>query len=110
MSDYVVVSTTVEHEDDASRLADSVVEARLAACVQFLPVRSTYRWQGKLEHAVETLLLMKTRREFADLLMDFVRERHPYEVPELTVTRIEAGSQDYLGWISRETEQDGNEG
>lgn len=109
MSAYVVVSTTVEREDEANRLAEAVIEARLAACVQILPVRSVYRWQNKVERAAEALLQMKTRSECVQPLMQFVRDRHAYDVPELTVTKIEAGSEDYLGWISEETQQDGHE-
>ena len=107
MSDYVVVSTAVGQAEDAGRLAEAVVDARLAACVQILSAKSTYRWQGQVEHADEALLLMKTRRECAGPLMKFVRERHQYEVPELTVTNIEAGSPDYLRWIHEETESSG---
>jgi periplasmic divalent cation tolerance protein len=103
LTDCFMVSTTVESGADADRLADAVVEARLAACVQQVPIRSTYRWEGKVEHASEVLLLMKTQRRRVDELMQFVRERHAYEVPELVVTAIEAGGSDYLAWIGRET-------
>ena len=104
--EFVVVSTTVEGDADADRLADAVVGERLAACVQVVPVRSTYRWQGKVEHAPEFLLLMKTRKSLVESLMSFVRERHPYDVPELTVMRLDGGSPDYLKWIEEETERE----
>ncbi len=104
MMDCVVVSTTVEQSDDADRLADAVVAAKLAACVQVMPIRSTYRWEGRIEHASELLLSMKTRRDASEALMAFVRERHPYKVPELTVMAIEGGSPGYLEWIRSETE------
>jgi len=103
MTECVVIRTTVESEQDAERLANAVVEASLAACVQVMPIRSTYRWQGKIENSAELLLLMKTRRALATELMAFVKERHPYEVPELVVTAIEDGSEDYLDWIKDET-------
>ncbi len=104
--EFVVVSTTVEGDAAADRLADAVVGDRLAACVQVVPVRSTYRWQGKVEHAPELLLLMKTRKDLVESLMSFVRERHPYDVPELTVMRLDGGSPDYLKWIEEETERE----
>ncbi len=104
--EYVVVSTTVEGDAEADRLADAVVGERLAACVQVVPIRSTYRWQGKVEHASELLLLMKTRQTLVDSLMAFVCERHPYDLPELTVTRLDGGSPDYLRWIEEETERE----
>ncbi|MBT3193454.1 MAG: divalent-cation tolerance protein CutA [Verrucomicrobia bacterium] len=104
MTDCVMVRTTVASEADAIRMGDAVVDARLAACVQTMPVESTYRWQGRVERSAEFLLLMKTRRALVDALMTFVREQHAYDVPELVVTAIEAGSADYLSWIRQETQ------
>jgi periplasmic divalent cation tolerance protein len=109
MTDCVIVSTTVSSATAADELADAVIDSRLAACVQQMPVKSTYRWQGKIERAPEVLVVMKTRRELAEELMSFVRERHTYEVPELTVAAIVDGSPDYLEWITEETSQGGNE-
>jgi periplasmic divalent cation tolerance protein len=103
-SEYVVVNTTVEAPADAERLAEEVVAARLAACVQVGSVRSTYRWQGKVERADERLLSMKTTAALAARLVDFVRSRHPYEEPELVVLPIVGGSRSYLEWIGREVD------
>ena len=109
MTDCVIVSTAVATVADADRLADAVVAERLAACVQALPMRSTYRWKGRVEHASEVLLLMKTRAVLADALIVFVKKMHAYEVPEVIVSSIEGGSPDYLEWLRGETARDGED-
>jgi len=100
MTDAVQVFTTTGKEDDARRIADALVERRLAACVQILgPVTSTYRWQGKIETAGEWLCIIKSRREVYEELEAAVRELHPYDVPEILALPVVAGSGDYLDWL-----------
>lgn len=103
MSDYYQVATTTETEDDAKKIAATVVEKRLAACAQIVgPISSTYWWKDKIETAGEWLCLMKTRRDRYEALEQAIREIHPYEEPEIIATPIVAGSQGYLGWLNRE--------
>ena len=99
----VVVSTTVDGETKARRLAMLVVKERLAACVQFAPIRSIYRWKGKIESASEYLLLAKTTLATAGRLAIFIRKHHDYELPEITVMPITGGLAGYLDWIGVET-------
>lgn len=92
--------------DDATagRIAEVLVGERLAACVQVLPgVTSVYRWQGKVERARETLLLVKTARDRFDAMAARITELHPYEVPEVVAADIVAGLPAYLDWVARET-------
>ncbi len=100
---FVTVRTTVETEEQARTLARQVVDARLAACAQFMPISSVYRWKGRVESASERLILMKTRESLATELMAFVRQHHAYEVPEIVVTPIRDGLEAYLRWIEEET-------
>jgi periplasmic divalent cation tolerance protein len=100
---YVIVNTTVATEKAARALARQVVAGRLAACVQYLPIRSIYRGKGSVESASECLLLAKTRATLARGLVRFIRKRHAYEVPEILVTSVKGGLADYLSWISAET-------
>jgi periplasmic divalent cation tolerance protein len=100
MSQFAVVSTTVESRDEAEKLANLLVEERLAACVQFVPVNSVYRWKDKVESASECLLLAKTRRVTVPRLMARIQEAHSYDVPEIIVTPIIDGSKDYLKWVA----------
>ncbi|HLE21826.1 MAG TPA: divalent-cation tolerance protein CutA [Vicinamibacteria bacterium] len=97
---YLLVLTTVGNEEDAARLARSLVEKRLAACVNVLgPVRSFFVWKGKLEDDSERLLLMKTRSDRYPELEAALRELHPYQVPEVIAIPVERGWQAYLSWI-----------
>ena len=83
-------------------LARFLVEEHLAACVNILPgLTSVYPWEGKIETGSEALLLIKTERMLYQKLEAELRERHPYELPELIVIDIERGLPDYLNWISQ---------
>jgi len=104
MSEFVVITTTVDSEAAARELAAAVVGERLAACVQCVPVHSVYRWKGAVESAAEFLLLAKTRAARADELTAFIRRRHRYELPEIVVTPIVGGLAPYLAWIREQTE------
>jgi periplasmic divalent cation tolerance protein len=100
---YLQVITAIDAEDAAQRLAQSVIEARLAACVQVIgPIHSTYWWKGAIESTQEWLCLMKTPEGQFDALAAHIKTNHPYEVPEITATPITYGSRDYLDWIEAE--------
>jgi periplasmic divalent cation tolerance protein len=101
MSEAIVVLTTVEKAEDGQRLAHLLVERELAACVQILPpMTSVYRWQGKIERANETLLLIKTTRAAYDGLETAIKENHSYATPEIIVLPVEAGLKEYLDWLT----------
>ena len=97
----IVVLMTAANGEEAARLADMLIGAHLAACVQILPeMESVYRWQGKIERQPEVLLLAKTARsKFEDLERE-VRALHSYETPEIIALPIVAGSSSYLDWLN----------
>jgi periplasmic divalent cation tolerance protein len=100
-TEYIQVLTTVESEAEAERIARSLVDRHLAACVQVLgPIASRYRWQGKVEEAREWQCLAKTEAARYEEVEGAIRELHSYEEPEIIATPIVAGSRNYLGWIS----------
>lgn len=100
MKDALVVITTTETLADGQRLANLLVEAGLAACVQILPqIASVYRWQGKVEQAAETLLLIKTTRTVYPELETAIKQNHSYETPEIVALPVETGSIEYLDWL-----------
>lgn len=99
----VIVNTTVATARDARRLARLIVKARLAACAQFMPIRSVYWWKGKMESASEFLLLAKTRPDLVGDLIACIKRHHPYAVPEILATPTRDGWPEYLQWILAET-------
>ena len=103
MTDKIVVLTTCESEEEAERIARSLVEKRLAACVNILPrARSIYRWKGAVEEAQELILLIKSRRDAFETLRAELSKIHSYEVPETIALPIVDGSTAYLAWLDRE--------
>lgn len=105
MSEALVVLTNCPDDEIAERIARTLVENGLAACVNRLgPVSSIYRWRGAVERATETLLLIKTTRERYTEVEQAIRALHPYEVPEIVAVPIEAGFAQYLRWIVDETQ------
>lgn len=88
----------------AEVLADALVEKRFAACVNLLPgARSIYRWEGRIEHTQEILLLIKTTTDRFDAVKDHIVSAHPYALPEVIALDVVAGLDRYLDWVHAET-------
>jgi periplasmic divalent cation tolerance protein len=100
----VQLITTLETKEQALDLARAAVDARVAACVQIVgPITSVYRWQGKVEQSEEFLCLLKAPLERLDVLAAFVRDRHPYDTPEITAVESLFVDDRYLAWARTET-------
>ena len=100
VSERVVAFSTVGSGEDAERIARTLVERRLAACVNLVPgLVSIYRWKGAVERDEERLLIIKTRAERLEALRAALLELHPYELPELIALPIEGGHPPYLAWL-----------
>lgn len=100
----LLVLTTVGADFDAVPLARSLVEARLAACVNILPgVESIYRWENRVTQDGEKLLVIKTTTERLPELQQALLEQHPYELPEFVVIRLEQVEARYAAWIAEST-------
>ncbi len=103
-AEYCQVSTTTGSRGAAAELARSAVQARVAACGQVVgPLTSVYRWQGRVDEATEWLVLFKTAADRSDALVEHVRSRHSYDVPEIIVTPVTGGDPGYLAWLRAET-------
>lgn len=101
MTDERIVLTTVGSEEEAKKIAHALVDGRLAACVNIVPrIESVYRWQGKVEEAQESLLIIKTTSAMISSLRDSLQQVHSYELPEFLVLAVEAGSEAYLNWVA----------
>jgi periplasmic divalent cation tolerance protein len=100
----LLVFTNLPERAAAERLADSLLEQRLAACVNILaPCRSVYRWKGAVQHDEEHPMLIKTTTERYPELEKALRAGHPYELPEIIAVPIERGLPAYLEWVTAET-------
>lgn len=107
LPEHIQVFTTLEEHEAAVTLARKVVAARLVACAQVIgPMTSVYRWQDEVEQATEWSCVLKTTGSRYDALAAWIADHHPYETPELIVTPIMGGAQDYLEWMSAETTAD----
>ena len=100
----LLVLTNCPDEESANAIALALVEARLAACVNILPrVQSIYRWQGAVESATEIPLFIKSTAANYPALEATIRNRHPYQVPEIIALPVTHGLSAYLDWIASET-------
>ena len=104
MRDLVIILTTMPDDARADDLARTLVDERLAACVNVHgPMTSTYRWKATIERDAERQLVIKTTRARLPALEERIRHLHPYELPELIVIAPEGGSEAYLRWVADET-------
>jgi periplasmic divalent cation tolerance protein len=100
-NDHIVVLMTAANSDEGARIAEMLVERKLAACVQILPpMTSIYVWKSEVQRDNETLLIAKSIRAKFDELEAAVRAIHSYETPEIIALPILAGAPDYLSWLS----------
>ena len=100
MTDVVLVLSTVPDDSSAEPLARTLVEEKLAACVNLLPpMVSIYRWKGEVDRSAERQVIIKTTRHLVPALGKRLKELHSYELPELIVLSVDGGSNDYLDWV-----------
>lgn len=108
MTDILLVISKLPDQKSAQRLAEKLVEERLAACVSVLaPCASVYRWQGRTETAAEYPVFIKTRISLYPQVERAIRKEHPYELPEIIGVPLSAGLPEYLEWVIAETRDPG---
>ncbi len=99
-TDRIIVLITAGSEEEAHKIAESVVNEKKAACVNIVPgVDSLFWWEGKLDSARESLLLVKTKASLFPEIVEMVKRMHRYEVPEIIALPVIGGSEDYLKWL-----------
>jgi periplasmic divalent cation tolerance protein len=99
-TDRIIVFITAGSEEEAHKIAESLVNEKKAACVNIVPrVDSVFRWKDKLDSARESLLLVKTKASLFPEIVEMVKRMHSYEVPEIIALPIIGGSEDYLKWL-----------
>ena len=110
MASYIQVVTTVADRATAEQLAASLLEQRLAACVQISPCSSWYHWQGTIEQSEEMVCTIKSRHDLFPGLCRAIRAIHPYQVPEILALPVVAGAESYLAWMEEELQPPPSEG
>jgi periplasmic divalent cation tolerance protein len=102
--DYAIVLTTCG-ADIVARIAETLVEGKLAGCVQRVPIESTYRWKDKIETAQEVLLLIKIRTADYNAVEQAILALHDYETPEIIMLSVAQGFAGYLSWLGEVTKR-----
>lgn len=104
MEDFILILVTASSEEEAKKIAFSLMEKRFAACINLVKdIESIYRWKGKISDEKEVLMLIKTRKKLYKSVEEEVKKLHSYEVPEIIALPIISGSKDYLYWMDSET-------
>lgn len=100
MNEPLLITTTLENQDDAEHLAKILLREKLVACAQINgPVKSLYWWKDEIAESVEFVLSLKTVRNLYDSIEQIILKEHPYDVPEIVATDITEGSREYLTWL-----------
>lgn len=99
MNDHLVVFITAKDKAEARRIARKLLQKKLAACVNFIPVESMFAWEGDIQEEDEVLMVVKTKTDAFDELMTAVKIAHSYDTPEIIGAPVILGSREYLKWI-----------
>lgn len=106
MLQYIVVFVTTDSLSSAAKIGKILTRKRLVACANIIPgVKSVFRWEGKIQKSDEILLILKSKKNLFDRIVQEVRRLHPYQVPEIIALPIVSGNQSYLEWIEKEVEE-----
>ena len=98
---FRIVLSTAGSEEEGARIAKSLLERKLCACVNLVPkIRSLYRWEGEVQDDAEVLLIMKTTQDKLQALSDHLAQIHSYDVPEMLAIAVDKGSASYLEWLA----------
>lgn len=99
----IQIQTSLNSEEEVRRIANKLIEKNLAACVQFFPITSIYRWKNQIEESKEYLLFIKSTLKNKNKVLEFLEKEHTYEHPEIVVTSLDYVSKDYSKWVDEET-------
>ncbi len=104
MTDYIIIYITTSSINEAKKIGSALIEEKLAACSNIIsPIRSIYRWEGKICDDEEAMIILKTKKELFNQIVKIVEKLHSYEVPEIIAIPIIKGAGKYLSWLDDET-------
>jgi len=98
-----IVRTTIDDKEKAEEISERLVEERLVACVNIIPVRSVYRWKNKIEKEDEFVMTIKTRENLVDDVIERIKQLHPYELPVIEVVHTEKANEEAEQWLNEVT-------
>ncbi len=103
MMENVQITTSTDTKENAEKIANALVQKRLAACVQIIgPIESIFWWKKKVEKATEWLCIAKTRRDLYKAAESSILNNHTYEIPEILAVPVVEGNESYISWLNRE--------
>ena len=105
-SGIIQVKTSVSSLEEAEKLAEMLIEKKLAACVQYFPIKSIYRWKDNIEKSEEYVLIIKTSSSRRTLLVKILQKEHSYELPEIVVLEKDFVTEEYSFWVEVQTSED----
>lgn len=103
MSKHSIIMTTTNSNENLDQIIKALLDARLAACLQYYPIKSAYVWEDKIQQDDEILLLIKTKSSLFPNIEEIINKVHSYEEPEVLMLPIEKGSRGYLDWVNNVT-------
>ena len=102
MSDYILIYITISNEEAATHIAEKLVSENLVACANIIPtIKSVYKWQNQMETNSESVVLFKTTKSMEQIVINRIKELHPYQLPCVVSFDIADGNGDFLNWISQ---------
>ncbi len=104
MTEYRSIYIVAKDEAEAKKITQFLITEKLVACVNYFPIKSTYRWKGNVEEAKEVAMIAKTQADLVDRVIGRVKQLHSYEIPCVVSWIIEKGNQKYLEWVKESTE------
>ena len=99
----VLIYSTFPDKISAEKLSITLLQKKLVACVQLFQIDSSYLWKGKVVKSKEFACFLKTPNKLKDIVIDFISQNHPYEVPEITMLPTSFTNKKYLKWLDKET-------
>lgn len=99
MTDHILVMCAAGNKINADQIASEIINNRLAACAQISKIESYYRWEDRVHHDPEFLILIKSKKEKFPQIEALIKQIHEYQLPEISVIQISGGSKEYLSWI-----------
>ena len=103
MTEFCIIMTTIARTEEKSTIIETLLQQKLAACIQEVSIGSHYSWKNELCHDNEWLLLIKTKWDKYDQIVEVINNLHSYDVPEIVSINIEEGSISFLNWIREVT-------